>query len=150
MGSSASDPSGSALSGGNIAVFITDGGVSIVDAKLPGFGPTIVERVKSVDYPRRKRVTIIDCETLTEGPAMSTDRYTKTILTVIAACLIYLCLGRPAVLPAVQAQTEPTRVILAGWSQAPNTPIVSLGSMPLPVGGLDTGGIVPILVREQR
>jgi hypothetical protein len=81
---------------------------------------------------------------------MSTDLYTKTILTVIAACLIYLSLGRPAVLPAVQAQTEPTRVILAGWSQAPNTPIVSLGSMPLPVGGLNTGGVVPILVREQR
>lgn len=37
-----------AFSGGNVAVFITDGGVTIVDAKLPGFGPTIVERVKSV------------------------------------------------------------------------------------------------------
>jgi cyclase len=36
------------FSGGNVAVFITDGGVTIVDAKLPGFGPTIVERVKSV------------------------------------------------------------------------------------------------------
>ena len=37
-----------AFSGGNVAVFITDAGVTIVDAKLPGFGPTIVERVKSV------------------------------------------------------------------------------------------------------
>ena len=37
-----------AFSGGNVAVFITDGGVTIVDAKLPGFGPTIVDRVKSV------------------------------------------------------------------------------------------------------
>jgi glyoxylase-like metal-dependent hydrolase (beta-lactamase superfamily II) len=37
-----------AFSGGNVAVFITDGGVTLVDAKLPGFGPTIVERVKSV------------------------------------------------------------------------------------------------------
>jgi len=36
------------FSGGNVAVFITDGGVTLVDAKLPGFGPTIVERVKSV------------------------------------------------------------------------------------------------------
>jgi len=45
-GSGAEDES--AFSGGNVAVFITDGGVTIVDAKLPGFGPTIVERVKSV------------------------------------------------------------------------------------------------------
>ena len=37
-----------AFSGGNVAVFITDGGVTLVDAKLPGFGPTIVARVKSV------------------------------------------------------------------------------------------------------
>ena len=45
-GSGAEDAS--AFSGGNVAVFITDGGVTLVDAKLPGFGPTIVERVKSV------------------------------------------------------------------------------------------------------
>ena len=45
-GSGAEDQS--AFSGGNVAVFITDGGVTIVDAKLPGFGQTIVERVKSV------------------------------------------------------------------------------------------------------
>jgi cyclase len=45
-GSGAEDTT--AFSGGNVAVFITDRGVTIVDAKLPGFGPTIVERVKSV------------------------------------------------------------------------------------------------------
>ena len=37
-----------AFSGGNVAVFITDAGVTLVDSKLPGFGPTIVERIKSV------------------------------------------------------------------------------------------------------
>src|SRR4029077_6138365 len=37
-----------AFSGGNLAVFITDGGVTLVDAKLPGFGQMIVDRVKSV------------------------------------------------------------------------------------------------------
>ena len=36
------------FSGGNVAVFVTDAGVTLVDAKLPGLGPTIVERVKSV------------------------------------------------------------------------------------------------------
>ena len=45
-GSGAEDTS--AFSGGNVAVFITDGGVTLVDTKLPGFGPTIVDRVKSV------------------------------------------------------------------------------------------------------
>jgi glyoxylase-like metal-dependent hydrolase (beta-lactamase superfamily II) len=37
-----------AFSGGNVAVFITDGGVTIVDAKLPGWGQLIVDRVKTV------------------------------------------------------------------------------------------------------
>ena len=37
-----------AFSGGNTAVFITDTGVTLVDTKLAGYGPTILERVKSV------------------------------------------------------------------------------------------------------
>src|SRR5688572_10876884 len=36
------------FSGGNTAVFVTDAGVTLVDTKLPGFGPTLLERVKSV------------------------------------------------------------------------------------------------------
>jgi glyoxylase-like metal-dependent hydrolase (beta-lactamase superfamily II) len=36
------------FSGGNVAVFVTDDGVTLVDSKLPGFGPSIVDRVKSV------------------------------------------------------------------------------------------------------
>jgi cyclase len=38
----------SAFSGGNTAVFITEAGVVLVDTKLPGWGPTIVELVKTV------------------------------------------------------------------------------------------------------
>jgi len=45
-GSGAADQS--AFSGGNTAVFITDAGVTLVDTKLPGYGPTILERIKSV------------------------------------------------------------------------------------------------------
>ena len=45
-GSGAEDQS--AFSGGNTAVFITDAGVTLVDTKLPGWGPTIIERVKTV------------------------------------------------------------------------------------------------------
>ena len=37
-----------AFSGGNTAVFITDTGVTIVDTKLPAWGQTIVDRVKTV------------------------------------------------------------------------------------------------------
>ena len=37
-----------AFSGGNTAVFITDAGVVLVDTKLPGWGPAILERVKTV------------------------------------------------------------------------------------------------------
>src|SRR5262245_64635191 len=37
-----------AFSGGNTAVFITDKGVVVVDTKLPGWGPTIVARIKSI------------------------------------------------------------------------------------------------------
>src|SRR5213594_4018590 len=37
-----------AFSGGNTAVFVTDAGVVVVDTKLPGWGPTLLERIKTV------------------------------------------------------------------------------------------------------
>ena len=45
-GSAASDQA--AFSGGNTAVFITENGVTLVDTKLPGWGQTVVDRVKTV------------------------------------------------------------------------------------------------------
>jgi cyclase len=45
-GSAAEDTS--KFSGGNTAVFITDNGVVVVDTKLPGWGPTVLQRIKSV------------------------------------------------------------------------------------------------------
>ena len=36
------------FSGGNVAVFITDGGVTLVDDKLAGWGQAVLEKVKSV------------------------------------------------------------------------------------------------------
>ena len=36
------------FSGGNTAVFVTDAGVVVVDSKLPGWGPTVLDRIKSV------------------------------------------------------------------------------------------------------
>jgi glyoxylase-like metal-dependent hydrolase (beta-lactamase superfamily II) len=45
-GSGAADQT--TFSGGNTAVFITDSGVTLVDTKLPGYGPTLLERIKTV------------------------------------------------------------------------------------------------------
>jgi glyoxylase-like metal-dependent hydrolase (beta-lactamase superfamily II) len=45
-GSGASDQT--AFCGGNTAVFVTDAGVTLVDTKLPGYGPTLLERIKTV------------------------------------------------------------------------------------------------------
>jgi cyclase len=36
------------FSGGNVGVFVTDAGVVVVDTKLAGWGPAILERIKSV------------------------------------------------------------------------------------------------------
>lgn len=36
------------FTGGNTGIFITDAGVVVVDTKLPGYGPGILERIKSV------------------------------------------------------------------------------------------------------
>src|SRR3954463_10623473 len=47
-GSDASAENDALLTGGNTAVFITDAGVTLVDTKLPGFGPMILERIKTV------------------------------------------------------------------------------------------------------
>jgi glyoxylase-like metal-dependent hydrolase (beta-lactamase superfamily II) len=38
----------SQFTGGNIAIFITDGGVVVVDTKLAGYGPGIIAKIKTV------------------------------------------------------------------------------------------------------
>ncbi|MEZ5285019.1 MAG: MBL fold metallo-hydrolase, partial [Vicinamibacterales bacterium] len=49
------------FSGGNTGVFITDAGVVVVDTKLAGWGPTILERIRTVtDKPV---VTLINTHT---------------------------------------------------------------------------------------
>lgn len=47
---------------------------------------------------------------------MSVDRYTKAVLTVIAACLVWLSLGGPSLITSVSAQGDTTeQVLLRGW-----------------------------------
>ena len=38
----------SVFSGGNVGVFVMDEGVTVVDTKLPGWGPTLLERIREV------------------------------------------------------------------------------------------------------
>ena len=67
------------FSGGNVAVFITDAGVTIVDSKLPGFGPTIVDRVKSVT---NKPITRI-INTHTHGDHTGNDNFFGTSVDIV-------------------------------------------------------------------
>ena len=49
------------FSGGNVAVFITDGGVTLVDDKLAGWGQAVLDKVKSVT--NKPITTIINTHT---------------------------------------------------------------------------------------
>ena len=59
MGSSPVDRS--QFTGGNVGVFVTDGGVIVVDTKLAGYGPGIIELVKTVT--NKPITTIINTHT---------------------------------------------------------------------------------------
>ena len=59
---------------------------------------------------------------------MSVDRYTKMVLTVIAACLIWLSVGGPSLISPVSAQSD--RVYVAGWIDQDG----SFRSLPRPAG----------------
>ena len=48
---------------------------------------------------------------------MSLDRYTKVVLTVIAACLVWLSVGGPSLITPLEAQVG-DRVIISGWVDA--------------------------------
>jgi hypothetical protein len=45
---------------------------------------------------------------------MKVDLYTRVVLTVIAACLVWLCIDRQLTAP-VAAQSGYERMIIAGW-----------------------------------
>ena len=69
-----------AFSGGNTAVFITDSGVVLVDTKLPGWGPAILERVKSVT---NKPVTAIINTHSHNDHSGSNDFFPATVNSVV-------------------------------------------------------------------
>src|SRR4030095_2830384 len=65
-----------AFSGGNTAVFITETGVVLVDTKLPGWGPTVLERVKTVS---NKPITTI-INTHTHGDHTGSNEFFGTMV----------------------------------------------------------------------
>ncbi len=69
-----------AFSGGNTAVFITDAGVVVVDTKLPGWGPTIVERIKTVT--NKPITTIINTHTHSDHTG-SNESFGATVDSVV-------------------------------------------------------------------
>ena len=52
---------------------------------------------------------------------MNVDRYTKVILTIIAACLVWMSLGGPSLMTAAHA-ASPEIVYIAGVWDLDNTP----------------------------
>lgn len=70
------------FSGGNTGVFITEKGVVVVDTKLAGWGPTILERIKSVT--NKPVVTVINTHTHGDHTG-SNEFFGASIETVVHA-----------------------------------------------------------------
>ena len=69
-----------AFSGGNVGVFIADEGVTVVDTKLPGWGPTILERIRTItDKPV---IRIIN--THTHGDHVGSNSFFPENVTIVA------------------------------------------------------------------
>jgi glyoxylase-like metal-dependent hydrolase (beta-lactamase superfamily II) len=68
------------FSGGNVAVFITDDGVTLVDTKLAGWGQAVLDKVKSVT---NKPVTRI-INTHTHGDHTGNDGFFGTTVEIVA------------------------------------------------------------------
>src|SRR6202795_3630542 len=68
------------FSGGNVAVFITDAGVTLVDTKLAGWGQAVLDKVKGVTA---KPVTTI-INTHTHGDHTGNDGFFGTTVEIVA------------------------------------------------------------------
>ena len=68
------------FSGGNVGVFVMDRGVAVVDTKLPGWGPVLLDRIRSVtDKPV---VTIIN--THTHGDHVGSNGFFPDTVNIVA------------------------------------------------------------------
>jgi glyoxylase-like metal-dependent hydrolase (beta-lactamase superfamily II) len=68
------------FSGGNVAVFITDGGVTLVDTKLAGWGQAVLDKVKGVTSKPITRII----NTHTHGDHTGNDGFFGTNVEIVA------------------------------------------------------------------
>src|SRR5262249_39260058 len=68
------------FSGGNVAVFITDGGVTLVDDKLAGWGQAVLDKVKSVTPKPITRII----NTHTHGDHTGNNNFFGTAVEIVA------------------------------------------------------------------
>lgn len=76
----ASSTPGPEFTGGNTGVFVTDAGVIVVDTKLSGYGPTILEKIKKVTD---KPVTVI-INTHTHGDHTGSNEAFPVTVDIVA------------------------------------------------------------------
>ena len=76
----ASSALGPEFTGGNTGVFVTESGVIVVDTKLSGYGPTILERIKKVT---NKPVTMI-INTHTHGDHTGSNEAFPATVDIVA------------------------------------------------------------------
>jgi hypothetical protein len=74
---------------------------------------------------------------------MRFDLYTKAILTIIAGCLLWMCLRDTTLSTTVQAR-EIQKVIIVGWEP----PLVNRGMPGVPVYLTNTAGVVPVQIQS--
>jgi hypothetical protein len=75
---------------------------------------------------------------------MSTDLYTKSVLTVIALCLVWMCLNGVTPVTQAQAQAQPQA---KSAPPAPPTPVVLVNEKGIPI--YTSQGLRVSLVNEQ-
>ncbi len=83
---------------------------------------------------------------------MKIDWYTKTMLTLIAACLVWLCVNGITPVASAQAPPRPTPVILVDERGAPVVTAqglhVNLGPNPLPITVANQALPLPVTVSQ--
>jgi len=70
----------SQFTGGNVSVFVTDAGVTVVDSKLAGYGPDIIARIKAVT---NKPITTL-INTHTHGDHTGSNEGFPTSVNIVA------------------------------------------------------------------
>jgi hypothetical protein len=72
------------------------------------------------------------------------DRYTKVVLTIIAACLVWISIGGPALISTVHAQGGGAEAVyIAGWLDRDGKRLPIAGA----IGGAPAGIPVRVLGR---